>query len=136
MTRRQIRENLYKMLFQVEFHDKDSLRTQMEIYLEDLKGADDKDKKELTDKFNELVENLEQIDAKIEEKADGWTINRIAKSELTILRLGVYEMLYVEDVPNKVAINEAVELAKAYGADKASGFINGILASVVKEISE
>ena len=136
MTRRQIRENLYKMLFQVEFHDKDSLKNQMNIYLEDLEGANEKDKKELTDKFNELVENLDQIDAKIEEKADGWTINRIAKSELTILRLGIYELLYVEDVPNKVAINEAVELAKSYGADKASGFINGILASVVKEISE
>ena len=134
MTRRQIRENLYKMLFQVEFHDKESLRTQ--IYLEDLEMADEKDKRELRDKFNELVENLEDIDAKIEEKANGWTINRIAKSELTILRLGVYELLYVEDVPNKVAINEAVELAKAYGADKASGFINGILASVVKEVSE
>ena len=129
MTRRQIRENLYKMLFQVEFHDKESLRTQIEIYLEDLEMADEKDKRELRDKFNELVENLEDIDAKIEEKANGWTINRIAKSELTILRLGVYELLYVEDVPNKVAINEAVELAKAYGADKASGFINGILAS-------
>lgn len=136
MTRRQIRENLYKMLFQVEFHDKESLRTQSEIYLEDLEMADEKDKRELRDKFNELVENLEDIDAKIEEKANGWTINRIAKSELTILRLGVYELLYVEDVPNKVAINEAVELAKAYGADKASGFINGILASVVKEVSE
>lgn len=136
MTRRQIRENLYKMLFQVEFHDKESLKTQVELYLEDLYKADDKDKKELTDKFNELVKNLDDIDAKIEEKADGWTINRIAKSELTILRLGVYELLYDEDVPNKVAINEAVELAKAYGADKASGFINGILASVVKEISE
>ena len=136
MTRRQIRENLYKMLFQVEFHDKESLRTQIEIYLEDLEMADEKDKRELRDKFNELVENLEDIDAKIEEKANGWTINRIAKSELTILRLGVYELLYVEDVPNKVAINEAVELAKAYGADKASGFINGILASVVKEVSE
>ena len=134
--RRQIRENLYKMLFQVEFHDKESLRTQIEIYLEDLEMADEKDKRELRDKFNELVENLEDIDAKIEEKANGWTINRIAKSELTILRLGVYELLYVEDVPNKVAINEAVELAKAYGADKASGFINGILASVVKEVSE
>ena len=129
MTRRQIRENLYKMLFQVEFHDKESLRTQIEIYLEDLEMADEKDKRELRDKFNELVENLEDIDAKIEEKANGWTINRIAKSELTILRLGVYELLYV-------AINEAVELAKAYGADKASGFINGILASVVKEVSE
>lgn len=136
MTRRQIRENLYKMLFQVEFHDKDSLKNQMNIYLEDLEGANEKDRKELTDKFNELVENLKKIDAKIEEKADGWTVNRIAKSELTILRLGIYELLYVEDVPNKVAINEAVELAKSYGADKASGFINGILASVVKEISE
>lgn len=136
MTRRQIRENLYKMLFQVEFHDKDSLKNQMNIYLEDLEGANEKDRKELTDKFNELVENLEKIDTKIEEKADGWTVNRIAKSELTILRLGIYELLYVEDVPNKVAINEAVELAKSYGADKASGFINGILASVVKEISE
>ena len=136
MTRRQIRENLYKMLFQVEFHDKDSLKNQMNIYLEDLEGANEKDRKELTDKFNELVENLEKIDAKIEEKADGWTVNRIAKSELTILRLGIYELLYVEDVPNKVAINEAVELAKSYGADKSSGFINGILASVVKEISE
>lgn len=89
MTRRQIRENLYKMLFQVEFHDKESLRTQIEIYLEDLEMADEKDKRELRDKFNELVENLEDIDAKIEEKANGWTINRIAKSELTILRLGV-----------------------------------------------
>ena len=136
MTRRQIRENLYKKLFQVEFHDKESLRTQIEIYLEDLEMADEKDKREHRDKFNELVENLGDIDAKIEEKANGWTINRIAKSELTILRLGVYELLYVEDVPNKVAINEAVELAKAYGADKASGFINGILASVVKEVSE
>lgn len=136
MTRRQIRENLYKMLFQVEFHDKESLKTQIEIYLEDLEMADEKDKRELRDKFNELVENLEDIDAKIEEKANGWTINRIAKSELTILRLGVYELLYVEEIPNKVAINEAVELAKAYGADKASGFINGILASVVKEVSE
>ena len=136
MTRRQIRENLYKMLFQVEFHDKDSLKNQMNIYLEDLEGANEKDRKELTDKFNELVENLEKIDAKIEEMADGWKVNRIAKSELTILRLGIYELLYVEDVPNKVAINEAVELAKSYGADKASGFINGILASVVKEISE
>ena len=136
MTRRQIRENLYKMLFQVEFHDKDSLKNQMNIYLEYLEGAYEKEIKELTDKFTELLLNLENIDAKIEEKADGWTVNRIAKSELTILRLGIYELLYVEDVPNKVAINEAVELAKSYGADKASGFINGILASVVKEISE
>ena len=78
MTRRQIRENLYKMLFQVEFHDKDSLKNQMNIYLEDLEGANEKDRKELTDKFNELVENLEKIVAKIEEEADGWTVNRIA----------------------------------------------------------
>ena len=136
MTRRQIRENLYKMLFQVEFHDKESLRTQIEIYLEDLEMADEKDKRELRDKFNELVENLEDIDAKIEEKANGWTINRIAKSELTILRLGVYELLYVEDVPNKVAINEAVELAKKFDNDDSFSFVNGILGAAVREIAK
>ena len=136
MTRRQIRENLYKMLFQVEFHDKDSLKNQMNIYLEDLEGANEKDRKELTDKFNELVENLEKIDAKIEEKADGWTVNRIAKSELTILRLGIYELLYVEDVPNKVAINEAVELAKKYCNEKAAPFINGVLSKIGQDMDE
>ncbi|MCI5502367.1 MAG: transcription antitermination factor NusB, partial [Lachnospiraceae bacterium] len=98
--------------------------------------APEKNKKELREKFDKVIENLDEIDSKIEEKAKGWTVDRIAKAELTVLRLGVFEILYDEDVPNKVAINEAVELAKSYGGDKASGFVNGILASVVSELPE
>lgn len=135
MTRREIRENLYIMLFRLDFHEGEDLKEQAELYLEDL-DASEKNKKELREKFDKVIENLDEIDSKIEEKAKGWTVDRIAKAELTVLRLGVFEILYVEDVPNKVAINEAVELAKSYGGDKASGFVNGILASVVSELPE
>lgn len=135
MTRREIRENLYIMLFRLDFHEGEDLKEQAELYLEDL-DAPEKNKKELREKFDKVIENLDEIDSKIEEKAKGWTVDRIAKAELTVLRLGVFEILYVENVPNKVAINEAVELAKSYGGDKASGFVNGILASVVRELPE
>ena len=135
MTRREIRENLYIMLFRLDFHEGEDLKEQAELYLEDL-DASEKNKKELREKFDKVIENLDEIDSKIEEKAKGWTVDRIAKAELTVLRLSVFEILYVEDVPNKVAINEAVELAKSYGGDKESGFVNGILASVVSELPE
>ncbi len=136
MTRKETRENLYIMLFRLDFHDGDDLKEQAEMYLEDLENAPAKIKKELSEKFNKVIEHLDEIDSLIEEKAKGWTVNRIAKAELTVLRLGIFEILYVDDVPNKVAINEAVELAKAYGGDKGAGFVNGILASVVREIPE
>ena len=136
MTRKETRENLYIMLFRLDFHDGDDLKEQAEMYLEDLENAPAKIKKELSEKFNKVIEHLDEIDSLIEEKAKGWTVNRIAKAELTVLRLGIFEILYVDDVPNKVAINEAVELAKAYGGDKGAGFVNGILASVLREIPE
>lgn len=135
MTRREIRENLYIMLFRLDFHEGEDLKEQAELYLEDL-DAPAKNKNELREKFDKVIVNLDEIDSKIEEKAKGWTVDRIAKAELTVLRLGVFEILYDDDVPNKVAINEEVELAKSYGGDKASGFVNGILASVVRELPE
>ena len=136
MTRREIRENLYIMLFRLEFHDKDDLSAQAEMCMEDMVGLREKDRAELIGKFNGVVDNLDVIDAKIEQMAKGWTIGRIAKAELTILRLAIYEIMYDENVPDSVAINEAIELSKSYGGDKASGFINGILSSVVRERSQ
>lgn len=133
MTRKETRENLYIMLFRLDFHNDDDLKEQAEMYLEDL-NASAKIKAELRDKFIKVMEHLTEIDAKIEEKSKGWRVERIAKAELTVLRLGIFELLYVDSVPSKVAINEAVELAKAYGGEKASGFVNGILASVVREL--
>ena len=134
MSRKKIRENLYIMLFRLDFYNEEELLSQAEIYLEDeIENASEKDKEELSSKFRDVLEHIEEIDAQIEEKSKGWTVKRIAKAELTVLRLAVFEILYVDDVPDSVAVNEAVELSKLYCADKAKGFINGILASVVKD---
>ena len=121
------------MLFRLDFYNKEDVKNQAEIYLEEeIENASVKDKEELRNKFGIVLEHLGEIDAQIESKSKGWTVNRIAKAELTVLRLAVFELLYADDVPDGVAINEAVELSKIYCADKAKGFINGILASVVK----
>ena len=77
-----------------------------------------------------LPEILNLIEKNLKEN---WSIERVSKIDLSILKLAIYEMLYVENVPYKVAINEAIELAKKYGEDSSKAFINGILASVVKE---
>ena len=80
---------------------------------------------------SEIKENLEQIDGQINEAAKGWRTDRMGKVELTLLRLAVYEMKYDDDIPQGVAINEAVELAKIFGGDTSSAFINGVLAKLV-----
>lgn len=79
---------------------------------------------------------MKKLIKKIEEKSKGWVLSRIAKVDLTILRLAVFEMVYDEQVPAGVAINEAVELSKKYGTDKSYRFVNGILASIAKELSK
>ena len=75
---------------------------------------------------------LPEIDEKINSVSEGWPVNRLGKAELAIMRLAVYEMLYDEDIPVNVAINEAVELAKNYGGDNAPSFVNGVLAKLAK----
>ncbi|MDU3335514.1 transcription antitermination factor NusB [Paraclostridium bifermentans] len=89
--------------------------------------------KELVESFNE---NKESIDSLINKYAKNWTINRMAKVDLAILRLAICEILYMSEMPTKVSINEAIELAKLYCDDKSPKFINGILGSVVSEIGE
>lgn len=133
MSRKKIRENLYIMLFRLDFYNREELLNQADIYLSDeIEGASTKDKEELKNKFISVLEHLNEIDTQIEEKSKGWTVKRISKAELTVLRLAVFEILYLDDVPDGVAINEAVELSKLYCGEKAKGFINGILASVVR----
>lgn len=136
MTRKRTRENLYIMLFQTNFHQEDDRMEQADIFLDRLddKDATKKAKTVLKERFCSVLEHMAEIDKRIEEKAEGWTITRLAKSDLTILRLAIFEILYDDEVPNGVAINEAVELAKLYGGDKSYGFVNGVLASIVKEL--
>lgn len=120
MSRKKFRESLYIMLFRLDFHSREEILNQLDIYLEDeIEDASERDKEELRSKFNSVLEHLNEIDAKIEEKSNGWTVKRISKAELTVLRLAVFEILYDSDVPDGVAINEAVELSKLYCAEKA-----------------
>ena len=79
------------------------------------------------------MDNLPEIDKRIEETANSWKISRMGKVDLTVLRLAVYEMEFDEDVPVGVAINEAVELAKKFGGDDSPAFINGILGKIGKK---
>lgn len=136
MTRTERREHLYRMLFRMDYYQGDELSDQLELYLEELQECSDKEKQELRDKFQAVICHVTELDAAIEAKSNGWSLQRLAKADLTVLRLAVYELLYDDAVPVGVAINEAVELAKTYGGDKSPGFVNGVLASVAKELPE
>lgn len=78
------------------------------------------------------VEHKEQIDAALEEKLENWTLSRLPKIERTVLRLSVYELLYMQDAPERVVLNEAIELCKVYGDEKSSKFVNGVLSKFTK----
>ena len=137
MSRRELREQIFKYIFRVEFHDTDEMPGQEQFFFENLKmEAQERDGQEIKDedaayisnKSNKIIEKLEELDEMINKQAKGWTTQRMGKVELTILRLAVYEIVFDEDVPPGVAINEAVELAKCFGQEESSGFVNGVLA--------
>lgn len=131
MTRREIREQVFKMLFRVEFYNQEEMSEQIALCEDDACSWKEKDKTYIFEKVEKISEKLEEIDAKINEVSEGWKTGRMGKVDLTLIRLAVYEMLYEEDVPAKVAINEAVELAKQYGTDNSPSFVNGVLAKLV-----
>ena len=131
MTRREIREQVFKMLFRVEFYNQEEMSEQIALCEDDACNWKEKDKAYIFERVEKNSEKLEEIDAKINEVSEGWKTGRMGKVDLTLIRLAVYEMLYEEDVPAKVAINEAVELAKQYGTDNSPSFVNGVLAKLV-----
>ena len=130
MSRREIREQIFKILFRVEFHNREELDEQLKLCLEDLGEISEQDSVYMTEKVHKIAEHLEELDGMVNEAADKWKTTRMAKAELAIIRLAVYEMKYEEDIPVSVAINEAVELAKVYGSDNGARFVNGILAKL------
>lgn len=142
MTRSQIRECLFKLLFRIEFNSPEEMPEQINLFFDDTvedednkpKGGDvsDFDAAYIRDKYEKIISVMPKIDEKIDNAAKGWSVQRIAKVDITILRIAVYEMLYDEDIPVSVAIDEAVELAKKFGQDNSSSFINGILATLAK----
>ncbi len=130
MTRREIRETIFKMVFRVEFHTEEEIPEQLRLFMDALDQASEKDRAYIEHKVEDLLAHLTEIDAIIDASATNWKTSRMAKVELTLIRLAVYEMKYEEGVPTGVAINEAVELAKAYGEDNSPAFVNGVLARI------
>lgn len=129
MTRRELREQVFKVLFRVEFHDLEEMPEQLDMCGEDGEYSE-KDAAYIFKKCKGIVAHLAEIDASVNEVSEGWKTKRMGKVDLTLIRLAVYEMKYEEDIPVKVAINEAVELAKQYGTDDSPSFINGVLAKL------
>lgn len=128
MSRRELREQIFKLLFRVEFNTIEEMPEQEQLFFEEEDAPKDEDAIYISDKYHKIFEKLPEIDSQLNEKAQGWNTSRMGKVDLTILRLAVYEICYDEDVPAGVAINEAVELAKKFGQDASFGFVNGVLA--------
>lgn len=128
MSRRELREQIFKLLFRVEFNSLEDMPEQEELFFEQEDAAQGEDAGYVSGKYNKICQVLSEIDEQLNEKAEGWNTARMSKVDLTILRLAVYEIKYDDTVPTSVAINEAVELAKKFGQNASSGFVNGILA--------
>ena len=147
MTRRGLREHCFKMLFSANFYDAEEAERQLDNYFDapeedetDAEGhtevlhqvtLEEKDREYLQNRVEQIIEAIPELDAALNQVAEGWKTRRMGKVELTILRLALYEMKKDETVPEKVAINEAVELAKKFGGSDSPAFVNGILAKLV-----
>ncbi len=133
MERSAIRELTFKLLYSLEIQKEINLEEQIELYIEANNIVNKSAKEYINDTVLGIEKNKDEIISLIEKnlKAD-WKIQRISKIDLSILKLAIYEIKYKE-IPYKVAINEAVELAKKYGEETSKNFVNGMLASIVKE---
>ncbi len=129
MNRRTMREHIFKVIFSMEFNNEE-FEERIDVYLSHLEANEDS-KTYIRNKGIKISSKLAEIDQSISDNATKWSISRMAKVDISILRLAVYEINYDEDIPTNVAINEAVEIAKKYGGDHSASFVNGILAKVV-----
>ncbi len=134
MTRSELRESVFKLLFRVEFNEPEEMAQQKTLFFaDDEMEYSEKDADYISHKFEAIKAVIPELDAALFAKAEGWTKERVGKVELTIFRLAIYEILKDESVPTGVAIDEAVELAKKYGQDNSGSFVNGVLAKFAKE---
>lgn len=129
MGRRKTREHAFKLVYQIQINN-DDINEQMDQYFID-NEVDNASKDYIKSAIRYINENSKEIDSVISlYLAKNWRIERIPKVELAIMRLAYYEIMNLDDVPKSVAINEAVELAKAYGSDDAGKYINAVLANI------
>ena len=130
MTRKIAREEAFILIFEKAFND-----SSVEEILEIAKEVRElKTDEYITAGFKGVFDNIELIDASISENAVGWRIERISKTARSVLRLAIFEIKFMEEIPNAVSINEAVELCKKYATKEDASFVNGILATIVRKL--
>jgi len=141
MTRRNARELVMQMLYEYTFHNEEDRERILEEKLKELSQKDREAEQKVTnkaiikfikDEYYGVLDHQDQIDAIISSNAANWSISRIARVDHMILRLAIYELKWAKDIPQKVVVNEAIEIAKVYSTDKSPKFINGVLGSVIE----
>ena len=146
-TRRELREHTFCMLFTGGFYETEEAKQQADRYMQELSEMNEDDagdrefkrlpsmseeeSRQLEEKVKAILVRIPELDERINAVSTGWKTSRMSRVDLTLIRLALYEMLYDDTVPVKVAINEAVEIAKKYGGADSPSFINGILARLV-----
>ena len=136
LSRRQLRQHVFSLVYSLEFYDDADFAVMAERYLDDNGIEDRQDREFISEEAVSVMAMREQIDRMIDQKSAHWKSKRIARVDLAIIRLAVYEMLEDDEVPVSVAINEAVRLAKKYSSETAPSFVNGVLAALVPEQTE
>ncbi len=135
MSRKSARESAMKLIYQIDINQVEVDELLENFYDSSEDSFSNQEKNYIKECIDGVIENKEHINQTIEgHLKSSWKLSRIAKVELAILRLGVYEMLYRDDVPDKVAVNEAIELAKLYCGEDSGTFVNGVLGSLIKEL--
>ena len=140
MNRHEIRKEVFKAVFMNEFYDSDEMNQVIDTFLEGRDNAEEEDlaknnktpedEEYIKSKAEDICSKLTEIDSLINRSVDGWKTTRMAKVDLTLIRLALYEIKF-ENIPVGVAINEAVSLADEFGSDSSAGFVNGALAKLV-----
>ena len=138
MKRSEIRDNIFKLLFLDDFYDEEELNTQFALYFDNEvkcegKKVTDDDKTYMIEKAKAILSNKDAIDKELEAVSNKWSVDRMDKVDKSILRLAYYEIKMDDEIPDKVAVNEAVELAKKYSSDASPKFVNGVLSNFVEE---
>lgn len=132
MTREDIREKTMQIIFQMDVNQEFD-HEKLKPIEENIKVLNKKQSMQILDAVRD---HIEEIDQKIKDNLNNWNFERLAKTDLAILRTSVAEMLYCEDIPRSVSINEAVELAKIYGDDRSYAFINSVLSKINKNLGK
>lgn len=131
MNRKKSRELLMKLLFEISINEKE-VDEAVEDYLENNEDTRDLDFEYIKSTLKGIIEKSELLESTLEKNLNNWKLNRISKVNLAILKIASYEISFIPDIPDKVSINEAIELAKKYSDDKSPAFINGVLGNMIK----